>query len=498
MHPLKNPSPVQNATPLSHDGSNHLYHPAKKPVAKGTRSFLRTFSCVGVALSVLLTSAQLPVRQAEALVSPVAKAFVHIVSSALVVDQLTSPQQPQEVQQYATEQCIQTFNSASFLSSTHREAIKKAWCGSAAVGGTLDQIGLLIQTVCSGQGKCLANLQKTMERLMKSLGKKSTVNVQPLCAVLITLVKQSIEAYCKANGYVTDASTSAGSAGKPPKSGGGIKMNSGAKPPSPHFLTGLLLRVQSAIERMWNNCKNPFIRLINPKCAPNSQTVEGTGREIPKERGKIPSTENGRATKNLATQFIQKCTDWFNTFVNGCLVAYKNYRRHYDRSENNAPVTISTLHHYDYLDSKMQTELRQLQTSQKSYVISAANTLVKNRLPLSAQEIEQYLFKIKIILNQIVKIDLLLSNVVRAEHSMLFENKKATNTAKEALKEEIESQTNFMVKITVLSANKNHVIPIPRLFAFEISLYEKDILDIILQEKNVKKQFYKDWVDSGR
>ncbi len=498
MHPLKNSSPVQNATPLSHDGSTYFYHPAKKPMEKGIRHLLHMFSCVGIALSMLLTSAQLPVRQAEAFVSTAAKEIASIAASGVVLTQMTSTKQPNEAQQQVTKQCIQTFNEASFLSSTHRKAITKAWCGSTAVGGTIDQIGLVIQTVCSGQQKCLADLQKTMDRLVKTLGKKVSVNVQPLCTVLITLFKQSIEAYCKANGYVTDASTSTGSAGKPPKSGGGIKMNSGAKPPSPHFLTGLLSRVQSAIETMWKDCKNPFIRLVNPKCAPNSQTVEGAGREIPKDRRKIPSTENGQATKNLATQFIQKCTDWFNTFVNGCAVAYKNYRRHYDRLEANEPITISNLHHYGYLDPKMQTELRQLQTSQKSYVISAANTLVKNHLPLSAQEIEQYLFKIKIILIQIEKIDSLLSNVVRIEHSVLFENKKATNTAKEALKKEIESQTNFMVKITVLSANKNHVIPIPRLYAFEISLYEKNILDSILQEEKVKKQFYKDWVDSGR
>ncbi len=293
MHPTNNPSPVQNATSLSHDETTCFYPPATKRMTKGTHHWLRTFSCFGIALSMLLTSAQLPVRQAEAFVSPVAKAFVHVVSSALVVDQLTSPQQPQEVQQYATEQCIQTFNSASFLSSTHREAIKKAWCGSTAVGGTLDQTGLLIQTVCNGQEKCLADLQKTMERLMKSFGKKFTVNVQSLCTVLITLFKQSIKEYCKANGYaVTKASTSSGSAGKPPNSGGGIKMNSGAKPPSPNFLAGLLSRVQSAIERMWNDCKNPIARWFNPKCksaSPNKKT------EINGNRGNVsnpPSKSN--------------------------------------------------------------------------------------------------------------------------------------------------------------------------------------------------------------
>jgi hypothetical protein len=486
MHPMKNPSPVQNATPLSQNGASYFYHPAKKPVAKGTRSFLRALSCGGIALSMVLTSAQLPVRQAEAFVSTAAKATATVAAYALGMKHLTSSQQPQEVKQYATEQCIQTLNGASFLFSTHREAIKKAWCGSTAVGGTLDQIGFLIQTVCRGQEKCLANLQKTLESIMKSLGKKPTVNFQPLCAVLIPLFKESIESYCEANGFT--GNTAIVAKGPPSKGGNGIKPTSGAKPPSPHFLAGLWARVKSAIEKIWNDCTNPFIRFINPKCKQN--------KKIPNTSGKTPSTGNGRGANSPATQFIQKCTDWFNTFVNGCAVAYKNYRGYYDRSENNDPVTISKLHDYDYLNPDVKIQLLQLQRSQKLYVISAVNMLVKNRSSLSPKEIEQYLLKIKIILLQIAKMDLLLSGVAFLPTSVSLESKvgEIRKMIKE-LETEIQIQTLFIVKITVKSANKNHTISKLPADAFGIEPSEKHILDQILEKEDSKDEFYRYWFD---
>jgi hypothetical protein len=237
-------------------------------------------------------------------VSTAAKATATVAAYALGMKHLTSRQQPPEVQQDAIEQCIQTLNGASFLSPAHRQAIKKAWCGSTAVGGTLDQIGLLIQTVCSGQEKCLANLQKTMESIMKSLGKKLTVNFQPLCAVLITLFKESIESYCEANGFT--GNTAIVAKGPPSKGGNGTKLTSGAKPPSPHFLAGLWARVQSAIEKIWSDCTNPFIRFINPTCAVKSgNPAQGNKKQPQKQKNLVFDEKTQKKSPNFKDFFVR-------------------------------------------------------------------------------------------------------------------------------------------------------------------------------------------------
>lgn len=251
-------------------------------------------------MSLLITSVQLPVRQAEALVSPAAS----VISYALVMDQLTSTKQPPELLRQATQQCIKTFNTAKFLSSTHREEIKKAWCGSTAVGGTLEQIGLLINTVCGFREKCLADLQKTLDRLLKSLGTKNVINFQPLCTALITLFGQSIKSYCAANEFTGGTSiVSQPPKGPPSKGGNGTNKTSSTQPPSPNFLTGLLSRVQSAIEKIWNNCKNLVFRLINPKCKPSSQKPPQKPPQKPTEE--LKKTKINETYQKLVNQELQ-------------------------------------------------------------------------------------------------------------------------------------------------------------------------------------------------
>jgi hypothetical protein len=132
-------------------------------------------------------------------------------------------------------------------------------------------------------------------------------------------------------------------------------------------------------------------------------------------------------------------------------------------------------------------------------VISAVKKLVTDN-SLSAKEKEQYLVKINIVLYQLEKVDFFISILEFKESSVSLQNRGETFRKEiyDELKEEIKKQKEFMMKITVKYGDKTLEISIPQSYKFEISLRGKHILEKILQKEKVKKQFYKEWIDSPR
>jgi hypothetical protein len=246
--------------------------------------FLRNVLCVSIALSLLITSVQLPLRQAEAFVPvaiPAAGAaatantatLAQAINTLVIIGILSHSKEDQK-------KCAQTFPNNS----------KTQFC-IPPKNGTLDAFIVpavaYARVVCPTLAQnCLQELQKKANPFLKNLEKKLTKNpvaFKSLCPVFLTLFGMSIAEYCKANGYDVPNTPSGIGAVPPKKGGGGGKISSmGQLPP---FLQQIASWVSVAVKRLLDNCP-AWLKKLMPFCK-EKEVLKTTPTTIPTT---IPTT----------------------------------------------------------------------------------------------------------------------------------------------------------------------------------------------------------------
>jgi hypothetical protein len=214
--------------------------------------FLRNVLCVSIALSLLITSVQLPLRQAEAFV-PVAipaagaAATANTATLAQVINTFAIIGIYSMSSKVYQKKCAETFRSSS----------KTQFC-IPPQNGTLEAFIVPAVTyarvVCPTLAQnCLQKLQGKANSFLKNLEKelaKNPVAFKSLCPVFLTLVGMSIVEYCQANGYDVP-NTPSGIGAVPPKKGGGKISSMGQLPP---FLQQIASWVSASMQGLLDNC----------------------------------------------------------------------------------------------------------------------------------------------------------------------------------------------------------------------------------------------------
>ena len=373
------------------------------------RYCLRTVLCISIALSLLITSIHLPVRQAEAFVKPAMKVAAPMVKetvAALLTYHIFSQKQPDVVQactrmfppppqNKGSQLCHST--NATFLVIQAQVFTYVAWACPDLTQACLERL--------HGKAK---SLLKTIENSLR----KNPMAFGEMCRVLLTLTGMTIREYCDANGKgIPSISSGSVSPPKNPPKGGTGKTTAGFGGIPHNFLSKLTAQLSKTVYDLLENCP-AWLKKIVPFCK-ESQASEIQARapyvieEDPLNKAltrhtlsqnSLDSVNKGQAIRKIAmdtvTELLKVPTTKHNinkkTYFLFELFEFLRLHQHAYMNSDETKSKSRMDGNYPKLIEKLKRQKEENKIFQENF-----NNLIKNLEKINTRDAKQFISSLK-------------------------------------------------------------------------------------------------------